>query len=224
MEPILNYIQKMQLHPQVDHFTVALLLVAVFIDLVAGPRLWLRYTALLLMILGALAAGGSYLTGGMEAERIWKALGPPAQAILKRHGQIGLYLAIAFGILAIWRIMIQAFLFMAGSRFIYLIVAILAAVILGYQSHLGGVLVYDYGAGTALMGAAPVPNEAGNPAATPATLPTTVGPLPTVSVPTGLPTPTASPTPSGSSSPEETARPTDAPTSVPTGSPTAGAM
>ncbi len=28
------------------------------------------------MILGALAAGGSYFTGDMEADRIWDALGP----------------------------------------------------------------------------------------------------------------------------------------------------
>ena len=33
---------------------------------------------------------------------------------------------------------------MAGSRAIYLIVAVVAIVTLGYSAHLGGVLVYDY--------------------------------------------------------------------------------
>ena len=70
--------------------------------------------------------------------------------------------------------MIQAFGFMAGSRAIYLIVAILAIVTLGYSAHLGGVLVYDYGAGTALMASAPVPSEG----ASPASEPSSAGPIP----------------------------------------------
>jgi uncharacterized membrane protein len=231
MEPVLNFIQKMQLHPVVDHFTVSLLIVAVLIDLIASmapTRMWIRYTALTLLILGALAAGGSFLTGDMESDRIWKALGPPAQAILKTHAQLGEYLAITFGVLALWRILIQAFAFMAGSRVIYLIVAIVAVILIGYTAHLGGDLVYDYGAGTALMAAAPAPNESASPqtgaGSTPAGAPTAAGPLPTVSVPTPLPgaasgtasMPSAVPTP-----PVETARPTDAPTAQPSSSPTA---
>ncbi|MFZ0677907.1 DUF2231 domain-containing protein [Candidatus Binatus sp.] len=187
MDQVVKILQPYQLHPVVDHFSVALLFVAVLIDLFASPtRLWLRYTAVLLMILGALAAGGSFFTGGMEADRIWNALGQPARDVLHRHGQLGEYLAIAFGVLAIWRLMIQSLGFMAGSRPIYIIVALLAIVVLGYQSHLGGVLVYEYGAGTALMAAAPVPSEAASPAAeaSPA------GPIPTVSVPTAMPTST----------------------------------
>src|SRR5271156_3199829 len=197
MDQVVKFLQPYQLHPVVDHFSVALLFVAVLIDLFASPtRLWLRYTAVLLMILGALAAGGSYLTGSMEADRIWNALGQPAREVLNRHAQLGEYLAIGFGVLAVLRLMIQAFGFMAGLRPIYLIVAILAIAALGYQSHLGGVLVYDYGAGTALMAAAPVPSES----ASPASEPTSAGPIPTVSVPTPEPTPTLSPPPAAAES------------------------
>jgi uncharacterized membrane protein len=187
MDSVVKFLQPYQLHPIVDHFSVALLFVAVLIDLFASPtRLWLRYTAVLLMILGAIAAGCSYFTGDMEADRIWNALGQPARDVLHRHAQLGEYLAIGFGVLAIWRLMIQSFGFMAGSRAIYLIVAILAVATLGYSAHLGGVLVYDYGAGTALMAAAPVPSEA----ASPASEPTSSGPIPTVSVPTPMTTST----------------------------------
>ena len=157
MDSVVKFLQPYQLHPVVDHFSVALLFTAVLIDLVASSapnRIWLRYTAVLLMILGALAAGGSYLTGDVEADRIWDALGPPAKEVLKRHAQLGEYLAIGFGVLAVFRIVIQAFGFMAGSRPIYLIVALLGIATLGYSAHLGGVLVYDYGAGTALMASA----------------------------------------------------------------------
>jgi uncharacterized membrane protein len=227
MDSVEKFLQAFQLHPIADHFTVALLFVAVLIDLlasVAPTRTWLRYSALLLMILGAIAAGCSYATGDIETDRIWNALGQPAKDVLKTHAELGEYLAIAFGILAVWRILIQAFGFMAGSRAIYLIVAVLAIVTLGYSAHLGGELVYDYGAGTALMAAAPVPSEA----ASPASAPTSGGPLPMVSVPTPQSTSSApppapaaapsaameSPKPGSMPSANSTAQPSAAPSSA----------
>jgi uncharacterized membrane protein len=214
MDSVVKFLQPYQLHPQVDHFSVALLMVAVVIDLIASlapTRIWLRYTALTLMILGAIAAGASFFTGDMEADRIWNALGQPAKDVLKTHAQLGEYLAITFGVLAVWRILIQIAGFMAGSRAIYLIVAIVAIGVLSYQSHLGGVLVYDYGAGTALMAAAPVPSETASPGAAA----TSAAPLPTVTVPTAFPTPMPPPVSAAPSSPVETGTPT--PTAQPTG-------
>jgi uncharacterized membrane protein len=223
MDSVVKFLEPYQLHPVIDHFSMALLIVAVLIDLFASAsptRTWLRYTALLLIILGAIAAGASYFSGGMEADRIWDALGQPAKDVLKRHAELGEYLAITFGILAVWRIMIQGFGFMAGSRAIYLIVALLAIIALSYQGHLGGVLVYDYGAGTALMAAAPVPSEA----ASPSSELNSSGPLPTVSVPTSTPMPTptsVTPAPAPSTSPTETT-PASSPSAQPSGSPTNG--
>jgi hypothetical protein len=131
--------------------------------------------------------------------------------VLKTHAQIGEYLAIAFGVLTVWRILIQVAGFMAGSRAIYLIVAIIAIIMLGYQSHLGGVLVYDYGAGTALMAAAPVPSETASPGAS-----ATSSELPSVSVPTS--SATSMPPASGApASPGSINSPTPSPTAQPTG-------
>jgi uncharacterized membrane protein len=214
MDSVVKFLQPFQLHPQVDHFSVALLIVAVLIDLIASlapNRIWLRYTALTLMVLGAIAAGASFLTGDMEADRIWNALGQPAKDVLKTHAELGEYLAITFGVLAVWRILIQVAGFMAGSRAIYLIVAIVAIGVLSYQSHLGGVLVYDYGAGTALMAAAPVPSETASPGAAS----TSTTPLPMVSVPTPLATPVPPPASGAPASSGETATPS--PTAQPTG-------
>jgi uncharacterized membrane protein len=218
MDSVVKFLQPYQLHPVVDHFSVALLFTAVLIDLVAGSapnRIWLRYTAVLLMILGALAAGGSYLTGDMEADRIWDALGPPAKEVLKRHAMLGEYLAIGFGVLAVFRIGIQAFGFMAGLRPLYLIVALVGLGALGYSAHLGGVLVYDYGAGTALMASAPVPSEN----ATPATVPTSSGPLPTVSVPTPEASASAPPVPPPTTAAPASSIASPSPASVPTANP-----
>jgi uncharacterized membrane protein len=218
MDQLVKFLQPYQLHPIIDHFSVALIFVAVFIDLVASlapTRLWLRYTAATLMVLGAIAAGGSFFTGDMEADRIWNALGQPAKDVLKTHAQLGTYLAITFGVLALWRLMIQSLGFMAGSRGIYLIVALGAIGVFGYQAHLGGVLVYDYGAGTALMAAAPVPSEAASPESS-------AGPLGTVSVPTPQAMSSAAPAPAAAAPPKSAGMPTAVPSAEPSSAATGG--
>jgi len=209
MDAVVHFLQPLDLHPVVDHFTVALLFVGVLIDLVASlfpMRAWLRYMALTLMILGAIAAGCSYFSGDMEADRVWNALGEPAKQVLHRHAMLAQYGAIAFGVLALWRILVEVGA-LAGTRSIYLIVAVIAVCLLGYIGHLGGVLVYTYGTGTALMAAeqSPTPTE------TPT--PSTSQPLalPTVSVPTPQATPTA---PAAASSATPSPTPTGAPTGV----------
>lgn len=221
MQPVLDYLQRIDLHPVADHYAIALLTVAVLIDLFASlvpARIWLRYAALLLTILGALSAGASYGTGTLEAGRIWNALGPDAKDILHRHGQLGEYLAIAFGVLALWRILIQAVTFFAGSRTFYLLVAIVAIGALTYQAYLGGKLVYNYGAGTALMANEPIPKpeNAAEETPTPATS------LPTVTVPTA--TPTAPATPASAPSPASATSPSPAPSPTPTATPTASGV
>lgn len=191
MQGLLETIKKWHIHPGVDHFTVAILIVAVLADLFASmfsTRLWLRYAALALIIAGTAAAWGSQVTGGWEAGRVWDAVktaGGPAYDTLHRHAQLGDWLPWVFLVLAIWRIGIQLFGFMAGMRGLYLLFAVLAAVAIAYQGYLGGKLVYDYGIGTALF-------NAGSSQASPqpeATGPAT--PIPTVYVPTATVTPAA---------------------------------
>jgi len=216
MDAVVHFFQPLDLHPVVDHFTVALLIVGVLTDLIASLfplRNWIRYMALTLMILGAIAAGASYASGDMEADRVWNALGEPAKAVLHRHAMVARYGAIAFGVLALWRILIQVGV-IPGTRSVYLIIAVIAAGMLLYIGHLGGVLVYTYGTGTALMPAEQSPTATETPS-TSTSLPLA---LPTVSVPTPQPTPTAPAAPSATSpdapSPTQKASPSAAPTGV----------
>jgi uncharacterized membrane protein len=205
MNAFLATLQRWDLHPVVDHFTVSLLIVGVLIDLVASlapTRTWLRYMALTLMILGAIAAGASYFTGDMEADRVWELMSPPAKAVLHWHAMLGEYFAVVFGVLAIWRILIEGVSFFSGSRTLYLIIAIASAGVLGYIGHLGGEMVYVYGVGTQAGGAPPAELQP-----TPAAVPTPEVPnamLPTVSIPSQ----TAAPTPAAMSMPPATAAPT----------------
>ena len=112
-------------------------------------------------------------------------LAVPGCATLQRHAWLGDWLPWIFLVLAVWRLGIQLFGFMAGMRGLYLIFAILAALAISYQGYLGGQLVYDYGIGTALYNTAsssPMPQpEATGPAT----------PIPTVYVPAASATPEA---------------------------------
>ena len=178
-------LQRWDLHPVVDHFTIGLLIIGVLIDLVASlapTRTWLRYMALTLMVLGAIAAGASYFTGDIEYDRVANTISAPAKAVLDWHAKLGTYTAVVFGVLAVWRILLQGIGFFAGSRPVYLIFAIISASVLFYIGHLGGQMVYTYGVGTALMGSPATPT------ATPLSTPIANESLPTVSVPAATPT------------------------------------
>ena len=92
--------------------------------------------------------------------------GGPAYAILHRHAQLGDYLPWIFLVLSVWRIGVQLFGFLAGTRWLYLIVATIAAIFIAYQGYLGGKLVYDYGIGTALFTTPKRPHRLHKPEAT----------------------------------------------------------
>jgi uncharacterized membrane protein len=186
MQGMVEFLKGWQLHPVVDHFTVALVLVGIVVDLIASllpARLWLRYMAATLMVLGAAAAFGSQVTGGWEADRVWDHVSGPAKDLLESHARLGSYLPYVFGVLALWRLGVQFTGFLARGRFIYLLAAIAAGGAILYQGDMGGDLVYEYGVGTApMMAPTPAPTE------TPAVV-TPSMPIPTVFVPP--PTPTA---------------------------------
>jgi uncharacterized membrane protein len=215
MQALIATLKAWQLHPFVDHFTVAIIIVAVLADLAASilsSRLWLRHMALTLLILGTLASWGSQVTGGWEAERVWDSLSEPAKELLRRHGWWGHWLPYAFAVLVLWRLIVHFTGFGARTRPIYLIASVVAAGLIIYQGFLGGDLVYDYGVGTTLLQAAapPSPTEEASPP------PVTASPIPTVFVPSATPSSSATPiaaavmptaAPSVSPSPAETASP-----------------
>jgi uncharacterized membrane protein len=211
MENIEKVFSSWQLHPVIDHFSIALLVVAVAIDLAAlvfSNRPSLRHTALTLMIIGAVAAAGSYWTGDMEGDRVWDLVkDSKVHDVLKLHAQIGYYLMLVFAALALWRILIEFVGFMRSTGQIYLVVAVLAVAALLYQGSLGGELVYRYGVGTQAMAASASAVAAEQPKPAQPTTVEAPTPIPTVYVPTAAPTPTAG----AEASPAPSAEPTAAP-------------
>ena len=223
MQAVVDALKAWQLHPVVDHFTVAIVVVAVLADLLASlfaSRLWIRYMATFLMVVGALAAWSSNVTGGWEASRVWDNVTGPAKDVLKTHAELGDWLPWVITALAIWRVGIQFLGFIAALRPIYLLAAIAGVGLLLYQGHEGGELVYTYGVGTAVMPVAsnapspsPEASPAGSPPESPNTSPSEPSAIPTVFVPTMTPTPsaaapgTAAPAPSASAQPGAAASP-----------------
>lgn len=219
MQSVIDYLKLWQPHPFVDHFTVALILLGIITDLVGSifsVRLWIRYMALSLMIVGAIGAAASNVTGGWEAHRVWDSVTGPGKAVLQRHAWWGDVLPWVFGGLALWRLGTQFLGFLAVTRPIYLLVAIVAGALIIYQGHLGSVMVYDYGIGTALLASqAPAPSPVPSPAA-PAPEITSTPEVPALSSPIPSPSPSNAPanTPSTTASvlPTPTATPSSAAT------------
>ena len=93
------------LHPAVVHFPVALLVVALALDvvwLVGLGRSSLHRAAAAAYVLGAAGAGCAYLTG-RRAENGLGAIAPAAQALLAEHADWALWTLILFAVLAAWR-------------------------------------------------------------------------------------------------------------------------
>jgi uncharacterized membrane protein len=218
MNSIIETLQTWHIHPVADHFTIALLMIGVLADLVGSflPRFrWIRFMALTLMILGALAAAASWETGGWEAHRVHKLVSGEAKELLHDHAELGEWLLWVFAILALWRIGVESLGFFAAWRGIYLLAAVVAAGLLGYQGYLGGKLVYEHGVGTALLTPTPAESPAGQ---MPTALPTVYVPPSAVVAPTAAatstPSPSATPTPAPGAAPPATK--TAAPSATPT--------
>ncbi|MBV8452288.1 MAG: DUF2231 domain-containing protein [Deltaproteobacteria bacterium] len=158
--------------------------------------------ALTLMIAGAIGAAGSNVTGGWEAERVWDSVSGAGKPVLERHAWLGDILPWVFGGLALWRLGLQFVGFIAASRFLYLFVAIVAGAAIIYQGHLGAMMVYDYGIGTALLtsGQAITPSPRPSPPVPTPEITSVPSPAPSF-LPSPIPSP---PTPSNSTAPPAT--------------------
>jgi uncharacterized membrane protein len=229
MQSVIAILKSWQPHPFVDHFTVALILVGIVTDLFASifsARLWIRYMALSLMILGALAAWGSNVTGGWEAERVWDSVVGPGKDVLQRHAWWGDILPWVFAGLALWRLGAQFTGFIAATRPIYLLAAIVAGALIVYQGHLGSMMVYDYAIGSAAypsasptassspLAAQPSPESPSSPTSIPSE---TASPIPSITPavplnPSASPSPSPTPLPATPSSASPLAIPTESAT------------
>jgi uncharacterized membrane protein len=194
MEDIQSTLQALRLHPVADHFTVALVAVAVLADLCASlfsQRAWFRHMALTLTLLAAVSAAASDYSGTLEAQRVKDTLTGPAKTLLHSHAELGEFLTYVVCGLAVVRVALALFGFLARLRPLYLILALATVAAVFWQGHWGGELVYTYGVGTDLA-AASAPRVTPAPAGV-SSGPLRVAPTPRIETPMARATPQAAP-------------------------------
>lgn len=138
----------MMLHPPVVHFAVALPVVAALFGLVylfqRGEGMSKLSTRLL--VVAAVAVIAAWFTGSQGGPDVYPLLSEAGQGELKEHKQLGTYLAIAFGVIAVIKFA-GCWLknFAAEALAVLLLLGATAAIFA--QGKEGGELVYEHGAG-----------------------------------------------------------------------------
>ena len=137
-------------HPMFVHFPIGLLFTALALDLLgllASKLTWLRAAAILLYILGALAALFAYLSGRSAAEDIL--VPATAEGLLTEHEQLALWTLLFFGVYAVLRLVIEA-LTRGGRLWVrigLMVLALPGAVLVWETAEHGSELVYNHGVG-----------------------------------------------------------------------------
>ena len=155
LENLLTGTSLPNLHPAVVHFPLALLVTALFFDILAlssRGRRWLDHGATLLYCLAAVGASAAWLSGLKAADSMWSMPGP-AQAALSEHQDLGLQTMAATIFLTAFRLFV-AWLARKDKRTplgLFRVAAIFAAfavvALAGVTADHGGALVYQYGMG-----------------------------------------------------------------------------
>jgi len=136
------------IHPISVHFAVVLPLVALAFGIVymVTKSEGMSKISSRAFLLAALGVAAAWYTGNHAGPLVYPTLDPEGQKDLLAHKQLGLYVAIAMGVVALIKI--------AGCKMKNFITEVLAIVLLlgvvggiFKQSKMGGELVYEHGAG-----------------------------------------------------------------------------
>jgi uncharacterized membrane protein len=131
-------------HGAINHFPIALLFVSVGFDLFAGKRSNLRFSAWLLLALGAIGAVASTVSG-LVAHLAYED-DPVFASAIEVHQYTAFATAI-FAALAAWRWFSLRRGSDIGGTWAYLASAVLGLILLGVTGLLGGNLLTEWGIG-----------------------------------------------------------------------------
>jgi len=134
------------LHPQVDHFIIALPVVILLLELMnlIMKKKAVSGVSFFLIVLTVIASVGAYFTGLVDGKEAYPALSEAAKAALSEHKLLGTYLMFASGVVLFFKLLSM----ITGKRIIrVLYILILIAFVAGIfeQGEEGGELVYKYG-------------------------------------------------------------------------------
>lgn len=138
------------LHPLLVHFPIAILFVAVLLDvagLILRQKPFWRQSAVLMYVLGGVAVVVTYLAGQQAADSVF--LSTDANALLTEHADLGLYTLWFFGVYALVRPLVD-FTALGKKMAVYIALIVIPAggLFLLYETaEHGAELVFRYGAG-----------------------------------------------------------------------------
>ena len=149
--------RKELVHPLFVHFPIALLIVGsillllVYTPLFTKAKSNLLFSSRLLLIAGSLFSWITVYTGTLADSVVGRHVCDPT--VLEEHESYGYYVAIIFSVASLLEISfnfikpkLKANLF-KYLRILSILLAIGGTVLLGYEAHLGGKLVYQQAAG-----------------------------------------------------------------------------
>jgi uncharacterized membrane protein len=135
-----------RLHALLNDLPIALLVTAVFFDLLAlvTRRMAFRQVGFSLLLVGALGAGAAVLSGLQAEEHI--AHGEAVHRVMKTHERFALISLGVFAVLALWRLVREKRM---GSleRMVVVLAALAGAGVLFATGLYGGRLVFEHAAG-----------------------------------------------------------------------------
>jgi len=134
------------LHPPIVHFAIALTITGVIFELLyfITRRESLKHAGFWTFIAGAFFVVLAAISGHLAEEAVEHIATGPAHEILETHEELGNILAGLLVVLAIFRI----FIYLTENKKLYplfLLGAIISALLVAYQGNIGGKLVYEYG-------------------------------------------------------------------------------
>jgi uncharacterized membrane protein len=135
-----------ELHAALNDLPAALLVMAVLFEILGSAlkRETLRTAGFWMLVAGAVGALAA-IVSGLRAEATIEH-GNATHMIMERHQTLAITTGIVFGLLAGWRVLRRKQM-PSRERSAYLTVAVAGSLLLFYVAHLGGNLVFRYGAG-----------------------------------------------------------------------------
>lgn len=134
----------LEIHTAIIHFPIALAIVgaAALVVYAIIRKEWLRWFAPVLLTLALAGAGAGYFSGKSAEDRA-EDIGVPDRAI-DEHQDAALW---GIGLLALATLLTWATVPRGRGMWIAAIIAVMSAAALARAGHLGGKLVFEYGAG-----------------------------------------------------------------------------
>ena len=135
------------LHPALAHFAISLPIISLILGLIylIKPNELMSKISTRFLVFAAIFTIAAYFTGKNDASEIFETLSSDAKGLLVQHAQLGLYLAIGMGVVAVIKIIgCVKNLFKVELLAVVLLLLLSGATL--YQGKMGGALTFEHGA------------------------------------------------------------------------------